>query len=212
MKEPELLQIIIAIITLFIVIGFKDMLDFNGIGLGVAIIFAFAIIVLSISSKKIIGRWLDAEVEHKILSWWRFGIKPHWHIKGKVPIGVILPIFVTAISIGTIQLMTILSYEPTALKRRAAKRHGYYSFAEMTDWHNSLIGAAGIIIILALSLVSYFIPGLEPLARISAFYAFWNMLPLSKLDGAQIYFGSRILWYALAIITLVFTAYAILLP
>ena len=108
--------------------------------------------------------------------------------------------------------MTILTYNTTALKRRAAKRFGYYSFAEMTDWHNALIGAAGIIVMLLLSFVSYWIPTLEPLARLAAFYAFFNMIPFSKLDGSQIYFGSRILWYALAIITLIFASYALLLP
>jgi len=212
MKQSELLHIVIAIVVLFIVIGFKEIIDLDAIGIGLAIIFSFVIIVLNTSSKKLMGRLVDADVEHSIWYWSRYSMKQHHHLKRPVPFGVILPLFVTAFSLGAGKLMTLLSYDTTALKRRAAKRHGYYSFTEMTEWHNALVGAAGIMAILLLSLVSYFIPILEPLARLSAFYAFWNIIPFSKLDGSQIYFGSRILWWTLAIITLVFATYALILP
>jgi Zn-dependent protease len=96
------------------------------------------------------------------------------------------------------------------MKVRAAKRFGFYSYSELTDFHNALIGAGGIIALLILSFISYF-PGFEYLSRIAAFYAFWNMIPISKLDGTQIFFGSRALWTALAIITIIFTAYALIL-
>ena len=37
------------------------------------------------------------------------------------------------------------------------------------------------------------------------------MVPFSKLDGTQIYFGSRVLWSILAVMTLICTMYALLL-
>ena len=211
MKSTEILHIIIAIIVLTIVVGFNSLIELDSIGFGLAILFASIIILINISAKKIMGRWLDVGVENKTWFWSRYGWKPGWHTKTPVPVGVILPIFVTAFSLGAIKLMTILTYETTALKRRAAKKFGHYSFTEMTEWHNGLIGAAGIGLILTLSFVSYWIPNLEPLARFAAFYAFFNMIPFSKLDGMQIYMGSRLLWYTLAIITLIFASYALLL-
>ena len=78
----------------------------------------------------------------------------------------------------------------------------------MTDWHNALVGSAGIIAILFLSFVVYWVPQLGGLSKVAAFYAFSNLIPFSKLDGAQIFFGSRVLWATLSIITLIFTAYA----
>jgi Zn-dependent protease len=164
-----------------------------------------------VAGKKIVARWLDSDVEHKVWFWQRYGLKPGWHLQKSVPIGIILPLVFTAFSLGVLKLMTILTYNTKAMKRRAARRFGYYSFTEMTDWHNALIGAGGIIAIFILTFISYWISGLESLARISAFYAFWNMIPIGKLDGIQIYLGSRILWYFLAIITLIFTGYALFL-
>jgi hypothetical protein len=78
----------------------------------------------------------------------------------------------------------------------------------MTDWHNALIGAAGIVAVLILSIISYLIPWSDSLWRLSAYYAFWNMIPLSNLDGTQIFFGSRVLWSTLAIVVAIFTVYA----
>lgn len=211
MKEKELINIIIAIIVLFIIIGFKSLIDLDLIGIGLSVLFALIIIVVNITSKKIMAHYLDSDVEHEIWRWQRYGLKLHRHLKKPAPMGVILPIFITAFSLGAIKFMTILTYETSALKRRAAKRHGHFSFTEMTDWHNSLIGAAGIVAMLILSFISYWLPGTEFLARMAAFYAFFNMIPISKLDGTQIFMGSRVLWYTLVIITLIFAAYAVLL-
>jgi len=211
MKDKEILHIIIAIIILFLVIGFNSILEADITGLGIAILFAFIIIITNIGAKKLMGGYLDADVKHEIWQWSRFGLKPGHHLKKAIPVGVLLPIFVTAFSLGAVKLMTILTYETTALKRRAARKFGPFSYTEMTDWHQALIGATGIVTTLLLSFIAYWIPGTEYLARMAAFYAFFNLIPLSKLDGAQIYFGSRVLYYALAIITLIFAVYALIL-
>ncbi|MCH7567857.1 MAG: hypothetical protein IIA87_00375 [Nanoarchaeota archaeon] len=211
MKQSEILHIILAIFILAIIVGFNSIINFNIIKIGLALLFAFVIITANIFGKRIMASHLDAGVEHKILLWSRFGLKPGWHIEKPIPLGIILPLVITAFSIGAIKVMTILTYETTVLKRRAAKRHGFYSFTEMTEWHNALVGAAGIVAVLIVSFIAYWIPGISPLSRFAAYYAFWNLIPLSKLDGTQIFFGSRILWTTLAIITLIFVGYALLL-
>jgi hypothetical protein len=211
METKEISHIIIAMIILFLVIGFKPILDSNPVNIGNAALFAFIIIFINIASKKIMGAHLDADVKHEIWKFSRYGLKPSNHFKKPVPLGVILPIIVTAFSLGTAKFMTILTYETTALKRRAAQKFGPLSFTEMTDWHQALIGAAGISATLLLSFVAYWIPGTEYLARMAAFYALFNMIPFSKLDGTQIYFGDRVLYYALAIITIIFAGYAIII-
>jgi len=211
MKQTELLHILIAIILLAIIIGFESILTLNSTKIGLAFLFAFILIATNILVKKWAAHSLDAGVEHKIWHWSRFGFRPHWHLKKEIPLGVILPLVVTAFSVGTIKVMTLLTYETTALKKRAARRFGHYSFTEMTEWHNALVGTAGIIAILLISFIAYWIPGIESLAKIAAFYAFWNLIPFSKLDGSQIFFGSRLVWIILATITLIFVSYAFLL-
>ncbi len=211
MKEREIIHIIIAILVLAIVISFSELVTLDFSYLGTGILFAFIVIGVNLLAKKFVANMLDSDVENSLWFWSRYGFRPNASLKKEIPLGIILPILLTAFSAGLIKITTILTYETSALKRRAAKRFGYYSFTEMTDWHIALIGASGIVATLALSFITYWIPSLEALARIAAFYAFFNMIPFSKLDGAQIFYGSRVLWTTLAIIAAIFTGYALFL-
>ena len=67
----------------------------------------------------------------------------------------------------------------------------------MTEYHLGLIAAAGIIANLIFAIVAYF-ANFTDFAMISVFYAFFNIIPISKLDGNKIFFGSLILWSFLA--------------
>lgn len=211
MKYSELSHILAAIIILTVVIGFSSALDSNWQAVGISLVFSIIIIAVNVLSKKFMANSLDSDVEHRIWSLSRYGLKKHQKFKKPWPLGIILPLIVTLFTIGTFKLMTLLTYETRALKRRAARRFGIYSFKEMTDWHNAIIGATGIISLLVLSIVLYLLPfsGLEYLAKLAIYYSFFNMLPISNLDGTQIYFGSRILYSVLAIITIIFTVLAL---
>ncbi len=216
MNQKSLISILIALVVLTLVISFEPLRngDIIVLVLGKSVVFAGLILLFSVGAKKLAAQALDADVEHEVLTWSRYGLKPHQHIKKSLPLGIILPLFLTLFSLGLVKCMSILTYETSALKRRVAKRFGYYSFAEMTDWHTSLIGSAGIASVLLLAFLSYWLAGaisfLDGLSAFATYYAFWNILPFSKLDGAQIFFGSRVLWTALALVTLVFTTYALL--
>jgi Zn-dependent protease len=212
MKENELLNLSISIIILFFVIGFQSIIAFALKDIFLSLIAAFVIIICSVFPKKIVALRLDSNVQHSIWFMSRYGFKPSHEFKKSIPIGVILPLFLTAFTLGAAKIMTILTFESHALKRRAAKKHGHYAFTEISEYHNALIASAGIITVLTLSFVTYWIPGLEFLSRMAAFYAFFNLIPFSKLDGSQIFFGSRTLWYSIAIITLIFAVYALILP
>ena len=208
MKEKEIIQILIGILIVAIIISISPAINGNFNFIGTAIIFSTILIGINISAKKFVAHLLDSDIEHEIWQWDRFGFKPGWHLKKTIPIGIILPLIVAIYSLGVIKLLTPLTYETRALKRRAAKRFGAFSFTEMTDWHIALVGASGIVAVLLVSFISYWYAGLETLSKFAAFYAFSNMIPFSKLDGSQIFFGSKVLWATLAIITLIFTAQA----
>lgn len=213
MKQRETVQIIIAIATLGFVSGFVELIRGDMKLFSLILLFSALIIGINISVKKIVASRLDADVEHEVWKLHRFWFAPGDKFNKSVLAGVIIPLFISIVSLGTIKLMTILTYETRALKRRAAKRFGPFSFTEMTDFHNALVGASGIISVLLITFITYWIAGegWEILGRLATFYAFFNMIPFSKLDGSQIYFGSRVLWSVLAAITLVFMMYAMLL-
>lgn len=212
MGQREFWQILSGMIILTAVIAFIPTMDFGIERVGLSFIVSVLIITVSVFSKKIMAHMLDADVEHEIWKFQRYGFRQHWHFKKEIPGGIIFPLFITFFTLGFVRFMGILTYETKALKVRAAKRFGTYSYTEMSDFHNGLIGAAGIVGVLILSVVIYLIPissGFGLYAAMVIFYAFFNMLPISKLDGTQIFFGSRILYATIGIITLIFTAFAL---
>ena len=205
MDSSELFHIIIAVLIMGIVVSFNSLLKLNFFALGTAILFSFIIIAINIAAKKWAAYSLDADVKHEIWSWSRYGMKPSENLAKPIAAGVIAPLALSVFSIGALKCFSLLTYQTSALTRRAAKRFGFYSFTEMTQWHNSLIGAAGIVASLLLAFIAYFIPGLEGLPKLAAFYAFWNLIPISTLDGTHILFGSKVLYTALAILTIIIT-------
>lgn len=205
MDTREVLHILIAIIVMAVVVSFSSLLKLEFAALGLALLFSAIIIIINIAAKKWAANSLDADVNHELWMWSRYGFKPSEHLKSSAPMGVILPLVLSAFTLGKLKCMSLLTYQTSALTRRAAKRFGHYSFTEMTQWHHALIGAAGIVASLLLSFIAYFIPGLEGLPKLAAFYAFWNMIPISSLDGTHILFGSRVLYTALAILTIMIT-------
>jgi Zn-dependent protease len=212
MKKQEILHIIAAILILTAIISFQFMLKNEWQKIIDSFIFSIIFILMTILAKKLTARSLDADVEHSLWQVSRYGFKSSHYLKPEIPAGIVFPIFFSIFSLGLFKVPTLLTYETNILKRRAAKRFGYYSYTEMTDWHTALIGAAGIVAALIFAIVLYFSPcNLESFAIISTLYAFFNMIPISKLDGSQIFYGSRLLWTTLALITFIFVLYAFLI-
>lgn len=212
MKVREFLHILAAIVLFTIVGSFSFAMQSDWALIPKVFLFATLIVLLSIFTKKIVAYWLDSDVEHELWKFSRYGLKQSSHFKKEIPAGIIFPLILTVFTLGWTKFSAFLTYEARALKRRAAKRFGVYSYSELTELHNSLIGAAGITICFLLAIIAYFCsPTLEYLAKLSVFYALSNLLPLPKLDGMQIFFGSRTLYTILAVIALILTTYALII-
>jgi hypothetical protein len=212
MKSSELSNILTAIIVFTLVFSFQFILKKQWSSILLTLIYAFIIISISIIAKKATANFFDSDVEHETWSMIHFGFKPRNRFQKSIPTGIIFPLILSIISLGAIKLSTFLTYETRALKHRASKRFGFYSYTEMTDWHNALIGASGILVVLILSVASYFIPAnLELLFKMSAYFAFWNIIPFSKLDGTQIFFGSKILWTLLISLSTIIAFFAFII-
>lgn len=214
MNKREITHILIAIVIMTLVFGFATILN-DGItsslkSLAWILLFSAIVIAVAIAAKKTMAFLLDSDVEHEIWTWSRYGFRPNEHLKTPIPAGVVFPLALTLITLGYVKLPAFLTYETRASKYRSAKRFGIYSFSEMTDWHNGMIGAAGIMAVILTGVIGYF-AGAELLFKMASYYALVNMIPVSKLDGTQIFFGNRILWATLAIIVVIATGYAFVL-
>ena len=205
MKPQEMGHIAVAVIVLALVTGLQFIIENQFDLLIQAFIFSAVVIFAAVFSKKLAAYFLDANVEHEIWQMSTYGFKKSNRFNKPLPAGLIFPILASIITLGQVKFASLLTYEARALKYRASKRFGFYSFKEVTDWHHAIIGAASTISLLIIAAISYFSPtaSLEYLSKISIYYAFWNLFPISKLDGAQIFFGSRILWAILATITVI---------
>ena len=171
-----------------------------------ALLAVFAVIMINVTAKKILSFYLDSEIEIKLWEIVRYGFKPKNYFKKPIPAGVLFPIIFAALSFGRLIWMASLVFEVKPKIYRAAKRHGLYTFSEMTEHHLALIAAAGIFANLAFAVAGYLI-GFSEFARLNVFYAFFNLLPLSDLDGNKIFFGNIMLWSFLTSIALIGLGY-----
>ena len=170
----------------------------------------FLVILINIFAKKVVAFHYDSEIEINLWEIKRWGFKTHYHFKKPFPAGVFFPVIITFLSYGFLYWMGNIVFEVKAKAYRAAKRWGLYTFSEMTEWHIGLIAASGIVANLLFAVIGYLI-GFADFARLNIYYAFFNMLPISDLDGNKIFFGSLTLWSFLAIVVLIALGYAFFL-
>ncbi len=182
------------------------------------LLFVFIIIMINLIAKKITGYYFEAEVETQIWEMKKpglFGVlstgipHPTKKLKQPIPLGAIMPLIIKVLSLGYVNWLASLTFDVEAKKYRTAKRHGFYSFSEMTEFHIGLIAASGILVNLIFAVIGYLI-GATEFARINIFYAFFNMIPISNLDGNKIFFGSQIIWSFLASLVLIGVGLALL--
>jgi hypothetical protein len=207
-KIKELANILIVIILFAFIISFLQ--DLNAFL--TALLIAFIIIAVNVLSKKIMASYLDSEIEQKVWQWQRWGYYARSHLKKPIPAGIIFPFILIWISypIGFLKVLTFLQFDVKPTSARAAKRHGLYKFTEMTEWHIAAIAGIGIFANLVLAVIAYML-GYSELARFSIYFSVWNLLPVSQLDGSRIFFGSKILWVILAVLSLIGLGYALFL-
>jgi Zn-dependent protease len=170
----------------------------------------FLIIAINIIAKKVASFYFGTEIEVKMWEIKRYGFKAHRYFKRPFPAGAFFPIIVTAFSLGHLIWMASLIFEVKPNPYRKAKRHGLYTFSEMTEEHIGKIAAVGVLANLVFSILGYLM-GYADFARLNIYFAFFNMLPLSNLDGNKIFFGSIVLWSFLASLVLIGLGYVFFL-
>lgn len=207
-KECFIVSLIIIIITLSLSLTTNFIEDWK-IVLG--ILLAVSLVILAnIFSKKIMAYLLDSEIEMKVWEWGKYGFSKDKNSKKPFPIGAILPIISSIILLPFRSLvwMGSLVFDTRPRIYRGAKRFGLYAFSDITEYHLGLIAVSGIVINLILSVVGYFL-GFPLFSRLNIYYAFFNMLPISELDGNKIFFGNMVLWGFLASLVLIGMLFAI---
>jgi len=205
-EKEEVTALIVGLIVLTFAVRFLEPTQFLITG----VIIAALVIGVNLITKKLTAYALDTQVSARFWHVERYGFAPHQHFRKPLPFGIILSILVSLLSLGKIFWLAILTFEIKPQVYRAAKRHGLYSFTEVTEFHIGIIAAVGILANLFAAAIAYFL-NFPEFSRLSIYYACFNLLPFSELDGNKIFFGSIILWSFTAILTLIALGYAIAL-
>ncbi len=207
-KEIFPILLIIIIISFSVSLSF-DMAD-NWQIIGGTLLAVSLVILANIFTKKIVAYLLDSEIEMKIWGLERYGFAPAQHFKRPFPIGAFLPLIskIILFPFNSMVWMASLVFDVKPRIYKGAKRHGLYTFSEITEYHLGLIAASGIVINLILAIVGYFL-GFPLFSRLNIYLAFFNILPLYELDGNKIFFGNLIMWSFLAALVLIGMLFAI---
>ncbi len=206
LNKKEIISILIAILVITISLGLLNAWK----PFGIVLLSVFLVIAINILAKKAISYYLDSKIEFKLWGIKRYGFKPGKEFKRPFPAGIFFPIIFSALSFGNLIWLASLVFEIKPKVYRAAKRHGLYSFSEITEFQIGLIAAAGVLINLIFAVIGYF-AGWPMFAKINIWLAFFNMIPISNLDGNKIFFGSLVIWSFLASIVLIGVAYIFLI-
>jgi len=208
-KEGFVISLIIIILTLSLSLFTTDL--FSNWYAVLGILLAVSIIILaSVFAKKIMAYLLDSEIEMRIWEVQKYGLSPHQHLKKPFPVGAFLPVISAIIlfPFKSFVWMASLVFDVKPRIYKGAKRYGLYAFSDLTEYHFGLIAASGIVINLLLAVAGYFL-GFPLFSRLNIFFAFFNMIPISELDGNRIFFGNLLLWSFLGCLVLIGMLFAI---
>lgn len=157
----------------------------------------FIIILINTLAKKLFAYYIETDVKIAFWSTYYYWFTKRGHFKNPLTM-LWLPLMASLITLGNLIWMPIIEFDVAPRPERVSRRHGLYRYTEVTEWHIALIAAAGIFATIVAGIIGYF-AGFETFARLSIFYAAWSIVPLGRLDGAKIFFGSRQLWFTLLI-------------
>lgn len=205
-KKKEVISILVAILIISISVSLITTWQIFMYSL-LAIFIAFLINILA---KKMMSYYLDTEIEIKFWEIKRYGFSPRKQFKKAFPAGILMPIIVSALSLGNLMWLGSLVFDIKPKLYRAAKRHGLYSFSEITEYQIGLIAAIGVFANLVFAIMGY-LAGWTIFAQLNIWLAFFNMIPVSDLDGNKIFFGNLVIWSFLASITLIGLAFRFIL-
>ncbi len=208
LKGKELLWMVI--VTIFIAFA-STLIETWNLFL-YTLLFVFIAILINSLAKKVAAYFFESEIEIRLWEFKRYGYKARQKTKTPFPAGLLIPLIskIILFPFQGLVWMASLVFDVKPKSWRVAKRHGYYSFSEMTEDHIGYIAAAGIILNLIVAVIGYLI-GFPLLSKINIYLAFFNMIPLSDLDGNKIFFGNLALWNVLALITLLGIGYVFFL-
>jgi len=204
--KKEIWSIVAAVLLMAVIISFME----NELKMSVflsSLLISAIIFSVSVLSKKLFAYSIDVEIRQKLWEFRRFWITSWAYLRKPIPIGLILPVLLAFLSGGAIKFFAFLQFESRAMPSKAVKKYGMSRYSgSLMEKDDALIVFYSTLPVLILSIAVSFsnLIFLENLSKYALIYAVSNLLPLGKLDGTRLFFGSRGLFtftWVLVIIT-----------
>ena len=206
-KKNEFLSfLLVSLILIFTLSIRKPLASISYISLSIILV-----LLINIFAKKITGFYLGTKVKIKI---WE--IKKVFYNKQKkgpgFQAGIFFPLIFNLLSGGYFTWFGNFVFDIESKAYRVSKKYGVHAFSEMTEYHLALIAGIGILSNLSFGVLGYLInlPKQMNFINLNILFAFFNLLPISDLDGNKIFFGSKTLWVFLFLLTLIGLSYILI--
>lgn len=201
-KKKEIGFIVFAIILMALVISFNYKSIETNIFLNALLISAI-IIIFGVLVRYLVAGLLDIEIEHSVWKLERYGLYRRRYFIKPIPMGILMPLLLGFLSLGEIKWLALLQVDIIkALPSKIAKRFGVRRFAEIKEFDVALIIFWGLIATLVITGIAL-LGNYDMLAKYSLYYAIWNLIPISQLDGLKLLLSSRALYILACIFTLI---------
>jgi len=203
-SRREVTWIIISIIMFTFIVIFPNQNP------SLILIIAPALIILTnIITKKYAADYFNIKITYNVWGYQRYWFHTRSQFKKPIPMGLILPFFLSFFSLGLVKALTFLQFDyENNERKRMLKKTGRIRRVELNESDPALTAAWGFLALLILAILAAILK-LPELAKYSIYYGAWNILPISNLDGTKLFFGNLFVWAVLAIIflmSIVFTA------
>lgn len=208
LNKNEIFSIFIVSIVLGAIFSLLETTEAFFLTTGIVLV----VILINITAKKIVAFNFDSELEIKLWSFRRMitpslskgaafeGIKPHQKLKSPLPAGIFIPLILKVLTMGIVNWMACLTFDVKGTIYRARRRFGLYQFTDITEGEMAWIAFGGVFANIFMAIIGYLINA--PLfSKINLLFAFYNVIPISNLDGNKMFWGVKNLWIFAAIIS-----------
>lgn len=191
------LKELIVLITASLVLGYLFLFPtFSWSGWLNASLLSLLLLAVNTLGYKVSARFFDsdAEIHHWTLQ--RYGFHPGRHFDRPLPAWAVVPLGLLFVTWGFVKWLAITTFEASPLTLRERR-----VFSRVSEWDLALIAVGGLFFNIALALVSRFF-GFDEFVKLNLYFVIFNLIPLGKLSGNKIFFGSKYLWVLVTVFAL----------
>ena len=194
MRKEEFWSIVVAVLIMTFVIGFAE---FTILAFVYALIMSSILLSIFILTQKIVADQLGCKIKYKLWSFRRYWLRWQDKLNWDFPAWIVIPLVLIVLSDGLLRWTAIMTFVTAVTAKKVSKK-----FSEIKEFDLSLIASSGVFAVLVLALIMKLL-GFNEFASVSCWFAFLNALPIGNMNGTKIFFGSKILWIFILVLTVI---------